>query len=149
MISINTLKKLNIAKARWSAREGNTGSSREFASKAVLTNLSNSLVLGNEMQRNDSSSSDNVKPDDYSSFLPKASIKPERRYWTRYKEPVYPFSQVLRFRVLQVNITDDIFRLSVFFVRSFRRWLVLRAEWYQDQIGSRENQFCRPSPQQS
>lgn len=54
------------------------------------------------MQQKDSFSSDNnIKPDD-SSFLGKANLKSERGYWTRYKEPVYPFSQVLRFRVLQV-----------------------------------------------
>lgn len=55
------------------------------------------------MQGNDSSSSDNIKPDDYSSFLPKVNFKTEQKYWTRYKESVYPFSQVLRFRVLQVS----------------------------------------------
>lgn len=55
------------------------------------------------MQANDSSSNDNIKPDDYSSFLPRINVKMERKYWARYKEPMYPFSQVLRFRVLQVG----------------------------------------------
>ncbi|XP_065217574.1 uncharacterized protein LOC135843565 [Planococcus citri] len=60
------------------------------------------------MHGNDSSSSDAGKPDDYSSFAPPAkmtnytSMNTEKRHWARYKASLYPFSTVLRFRVIQI-----------------------------------------------
>lgn len=38
--------------------------------------------------------------DEFSTFIPRANE--DNNFWTRYKDPIYPFSQVLRLRVLQI-----------------------------------------------